>query len=252
MSMATIVLCRAMLSAMSNVASGNAIAGVAALIGDAARANILSALMGGHALTAGELARHAGVTAQTTSGHLARLLEAELIALEKQGRHRYYRLSSPEVAHAIHALMTIAAAGPKRHHPIGPRDEALRMARTCYDHLAGRLAVTLANSLCERGFVSIVDGVGVVTEEGARFFADFGIDLTTGGRSKRPLCRTCLDWSERRPHLAGQLGAMLLRRLLELDWLARIPESRALKVTSAGAHGFAGIFQLPQSWRKAS
>jgi len=227
MSMATIVLCRAMLSAMSNVASGNTIAGVAALIGDAARANILSALMGGHALTAGELARHAGVTAQTTSGHLAKLVEAELIALEKQGRHRYYRLASPEVAHAIHALMTVAAAGPKRHHPIGPRDDALRMARTCYDHLAGRLAVTLADSLCERGYVSIVDGVGAVTDEGMRFFADSGIDLAIAGRSKRPLCRTCLDWSERRPHLAGQLGAVLLSRLLELKWVARSRQPRS-------------------------
>ena len=248
MSIATIMLWRAMLRAMSNVASGNTIAGVAALIGDAARANILSALMGGHALTAGELARHAGVTAQTTSGHLAKLVDAELIALEKQGRHRYYRLASPEVAHAIHALMTVAAAGPRRHHPIGPRDEALRVARTCYDHLAGRLAVALADSLSERGFVSIADGVGAVTDEGMRFFADCGIDLATGGRSKRPLCRTCLDWSERRPHLAGQLGAALLRRLLELGWLARVPGSRALRVTSAGRQGFASMFRLSQDW----
>lgn len=122
---------------MSNVASGNTIAEVARLIGDAARANVLSALMGGQALTAGELARHAGVTAQTTSGHLARLAEAQLIAVEKQGRHRYYRLASPDVAHAIHALMTVAASGPRRHRPIGPKDEALRLARTCYDHMAG-------------------------------------------------------------------------------------------------------------------
>lgn len=230
---------------MTNFASGNAIAGVAALIGDAARANILSALMGGRALTAGELARHAGVTPQTTSGHLARLADAELIALEKQGRHRYYRLASPEVANAIHALTVVAAAGPRRHHPIGPRDEALRTARTCYDHLAGRLGVALADRLCERGHVTIADGAGLVTEEGARFLADFGIGLAAEGRSRRPLCRTCLDWSERRHHLAGQLGAALLDRLFTLKWVARIPESRALAVTNAGQRGLADVFQLP-------
>lgn len=233
---------------MSNVASGNTIAGVAALIGDAARANILSALMGGHALTAGELARHAGVTAQTTSGHLAKLAEAELITLEKQGRHRYYRLASPEIAQAMQSLMAVAASGPKRHHPIGPRDEALRAARTCYDHIAGRLALALTDFLCQQGYVSLVDGVGVVTDEGSQFFADFGIDLAADGRSKRPLCRTCLDWSERRPHLAGQLGAAILNRLLELKWVVRVPESRALKITNAGRRGLATTFQLSPVW----
>lgn len=233
---------------MSNVASGNAIASVAALIGDAARANILSALMGGHALTAGELARHAGVTAQTTSGHLARLAEAELIALEKQGRHRYYRLASPEVAQAMQSLMALAASGPKRRHPVGPRDEALRAARTCYDHVAGRLALALTDFLCERGYVSLADGVGIVTDEGSRFLAGFGIELAPERRSGRPLCRTCLDWSERRPHLAGRLGAALLDRLLELEWVARSPGSRALRITNAGRHGLAATFQFSPDW----
>ncbi len=229
---------------MSNVASGNTIAEVASLIGDAARANILSALMGGQALTAGELARYAGVTAQTTSGHLSKLAGAELIALEKQGRHRYYRLASPEVAQAMQSLMAVAAAGPKRFHPLGPRDEALRNARTCYDHIAGRLALALTDVLSERGHVLLADGVGIVTDEGARFFADFGIDLAADARSKRPLCKTCLDWSERRPHLAGQLGAALLTRLLELNWVARAPDSRALKITQAGQRGLATTFGL--------
>lgn len=233
---------------MSNVVSGNAIAGVAALIGDVARANVLSALMGGQALSAGELARYAGVTAQTTSGHLAKLAEAELIALEKQGRHRYYRIASPEIAEAMQALMVVAAKGPKRHHPVGPRDAALRAARTCYDHLAGRLALALADSLSERGHIVFSDGAGMVTDQGARFFSDFGIDLATDTRSKRPLCRTCLDWSERRPHLAGQLGSALLNRLLDLRWVARLPDSRALKITNAGRRGFAGAFQLPPDW----
>jgi DNA-binding transcriptional ArsR family regulator len=237
---------------MSNIASGNTIAGVAALIGDAARANILSALMGGQALSAGELARHAGVTAQTTSGHLAKLADAELIAVEKQGRHRYYRLASPDVAHTLEGLMALAAAGPKRHHPVGPRDQALRTARTCYDHMAGRLALTLAESLCRRGHVVIADGAGRITDEGARFIAEFGIDLEAMNGSTRPICRTCLDWSERRPHLAGQFGAALLNRLLDLQWIARSPDSRALRITLIGQKGLASTFDLASDWLKGA
>lgn len=234
---------------MLNMASGNTIAEVASLIGDAARANMLSALMGGQALAADELARYAGVTAQTTSGHLAKLLDAQLIAVEKQGRHRYYRLASPEVAQAIHALMTLAASGPKRHRPVGPRDAALRLARTCYDHMAGRLAVALADSLNDLGYVRLSDGAGRVTPEGQRFFCDFGLDMGTEPRSKRPLCRTCLDWSERRPHLAGSLGAALLDKTLDLGWVSRMPESRALRITRAGEMGFAATFRLASDWR---
>lgn len=237
---------------MSNVASGNTIAEVASLIGDAARANMLSALMGGQALTAGELARHAGVTAQTTSGHLARLREAELVAVERQGRHRYYRLASPEIAHAIQALMVVAASGPKRHHPIGPRDEALRVARTCYDHMAGRLALGLADSLCADGHILLADGAGVITDDGRRFFCDLGIDLGSELGSRRPLCRTCLDWSERRPHLAGRLGAVLLNRFLDLGWIARVSESRALRITRPGDAGFIKAFGLSPDWRRCA
>lgn len=236
---------------MSNVASGNTIAEVASLIGDAARANMLSALMGGQALTAGELSRHAGVTAQTTSGHLGKLTEARLIAVEKQGRHRYYRLASPDVAHAIHALMSVAASGPKRHHPIGPKDEALRLARTCYDHMAGRLATALADALTGKGYVILADGAGLVTEEGRRFLCEFGIDPGDATRSRRPLCRTCLDWSERLPHLAGRLGAALLDRTLALGWIARTAESRALRISRAGEAGFSGMFDLPADWRRS-
>ncbi len=235
---------------MANMASGNTIAEVASLIGDAGRANMLAALMGGQALTAGELARHAGVTAQTTSGHLAKLAGAGLLAVERQGRHRYYRLASAEVAQAIHALMAVAAGGPRRHHPIGPRDAALRLARTCYDHMAGRLALAVADSLVRAGHVILSDGAGIVTEEGRRFFGGFGIDLEALP-SRRPLCRTCLDWSERRPHIAGQLGAALLERVLHRGWVARSPESRALRLTRAGESGFAATFRLPSDWREA-
>ncbi|EXL09289.1 ArsR/SmtB family transcription factor [Aquamicrobium defluvii] len=232
---------------MSNIASGNTIAAVAALIGDPARANMLSALMGGQALTAGELARHAGVTAQTTSGHLARMADAELVVPQKQGRHRYYRLASPEVARVIEALSVLAAEGPKRHHPVGPRDEALRRARTCYDHIAGRLGLALADSMQECGHIVLADGAGIITSAGTRFLAETGINLDSSP-SKRPLCRTCLDWSERRPHLAGRLGAALLTRLLDLKWIARTPDSRALRITKAGESGLAQTFGIPHDW----
>lgn len=232
---------------MFNMVSGNTIAEVAALIGDAARANILSALMGGQALTAGELARHAGVTAQTTSGHLAKLFEARLLVQEKQGRHRYYRLASPEVADAMQALMAVAASGPRRHHPVGPKDQALRLARTCYDHMAGRLALALADSFTAQGFVQLSDGAGSITDEGFRFFCDIGIDLETSG-SRRPLCRTCLDWSERRPHLAGRLGTALLERTLQRSWVRRMPESRALTITPEGRRIFVETFGLSRDW----
>jgi DNA-binding transcriptional ArsR family regulator len=229
---------------MTNFVSGNSLAEIAALIGDPARANILQALADGRALTAGELAWHAGVSAQTTSGHLAKLTEAELIALEKQGRHRYFRLASPQVAEAMEALMLVAANGPKRHRPTGPRDEAMRAARTCYDHLAGKLAVALADRLSACKFIVLSDGAAAVTEEGHGFFRDFGLDLDAGGKSNRPLCRTCLDWSERRSHLAGRLGAGLCQRFLELGWIKRGKDSRAVTFTPRGIEGFKATFDI--------
>jgi DNA-binding transcriptional ArsR family regulator len=234
-----------MLGAMTMV-SGNTLAEVAGLIGDPARANMLSALMDGRALTAGELAWAAGVSAPTASGHLARLAEARLVAVERQGRHRYHRLATPEVARAVEALMAVASAGPRRHRPAGPRDEALRAARTCYDHLAGRLGVALADSLLARGHVAVADegdGAAAVTDAGGAFLsARLGVDLAAGGR--RPVCRTCLDWSERRPHLAGRLGAALCRRALELGWIERARDGRAVAVTPAGRHGFEEVFGI--------
>lgn len=232
-----------MLAAMNTMVSGTTLAEVAAAIGDTARANILAALMDGRALTAGELAWHARVSAPTTSGHLTRLRQAGLVTEERQGRHRYHRLAGPEVAHALEALMAVAASGPPRHRPAGPRDEALRAARTCYDHLAGRLGVGLADALQARGHVVVADGAGSLTETGGRFLSDtLGVDLT--GRSARPLCRACLDWSERRPHLAGRLGAALCARCFELGWIEPVRDSRAVAVTEAGKRGFAEVFGL--------
>jgi DNA-binding transcriptional ArsR family regulator len=157
-------------------ASANTVAEIAAAIGDPARAAMLVALMDGRARTAGELAAVAGVAAPTASGHLARMIEAGLVAGERQGRHRYVRLVDPGVAAALESLMVVAAAAPARHRPLGPTDVALREARTCYDHLAGRLAVALADALVRRGAVVVADGAAIVTDAGRSFFCDFGVD----------------------------------------------------------------------------
>ena len=226
--------------------SGNALAETGALLGDPARANILLALMDGRALTAGELAWHAGVSAQTTSGHLAKLVEARLVAVVQQGRHRYHRLASREVAGVIEAVTALAAIGPQRHRPTGPRDAALRAARTCYDHLAGRLGVAIADHLTTRGHLDLreADGVGGLSPSGVRFLHDtLGIALELGG-GRRPLCRICLDWSERRPHLGGLVGAALRDRAIELGWIVLRPHTRAVTVTEAGRAGFGQAFGI--------
>ncbi|MCY0095402.1 ArsR/SmtB family transcription factor [Hoeflea ulvae] len=229
---------------MNNLVSGQSISAVAAMIGDAARANILFALMNGKALTATELGHHAGVSAPTASGHLAKLLDGQLITLERQGRHRYYRLASPAVAEALEGLSNLAASGPKRHRPTGPKDAAMRQARTCYDHMAGRLAVAITDALTARDLIVVEDRSGMITDEGRRFFADFGIDLDDGPKSARPLCRTCLDWSERRMHLGGRLGASLLARSLELHWVRPANSSRSLTITRDGERGFQEQFGI--------
>jgi DNA-binding transcriptional ArsR family regulator len=228
---------------MTPIVSGIALAEIAALMGDVARANILSSLMDGRALTASELAWHSGVSAQTTSGHLAKLSDANLISMTKQGRHRYYRLASPEVAQAIEALMAAASFGPKRHRPTGPKDEALRRARTCYDHLAGRLGIAVTDALTSRDYLMLSDSAGALTEKGQRFLCAFGIDLEEG-KNKRAVCKTCLDWSERRPHLAGRLGAALCTRMFDLGWVERIRDSRALSITTAGRDGLESTFGI--------
>ncbi len=234
---------------MTNIASPNTIAAIASLIGDTTRANMLCALMGGQALTAGELSRQAGITPQTGSGHLAKMVDAHLLTTVKQGRHRYYRLASAQVAHGIDALMTIAADGPHRHHPVGPKERDMRIARSCYDHMAGRLAVAMADSLSASGSVLLSDEGALVTEKGKAFLEGLGIDLNSGAHSRRPLCRTCLDWSERRHHIAGRVGTALLERTLELGWIARKPDSRALRITPAGESGFREAFSLAVNWK---
>lgn len=219
-------------------ANANTISAIAALMGDPARTNMLFALMGGRALTAGELAFCAGISAQTASGHLARLVDGCLIAMEKQGRHRYFRLASPEVAEAFEGLSALASAGPGRRVSTGPRDIAMRRARTCYNHMAGSLAVGLTDFMVEAGHLLLEDRSGLITKTGIRFLATIGIDLEAGARSKRPMCRTCLDWSERRMHLGGQLGTEILKTAIERNWIRPVPGTRALTITRDGEQAF--------------
>lgn len=213
---------------------GPSIATIAALMGDPARANMLGALMAGRALTAGELAREAGVSAQTASGHLARLSEAGLLLVEAQGRHRYFRLSGPDVALVLEGLMGLAArTGRLRTRP-GPRDPALRQARTCWDHMAGEWAVRLYEGLVADGRLAVAEDGVSLTEAGRRFFRAEGVDVDALATGRRPLCRACLDWSERRPHLGGALGRALLDHALGRGWVRKAPEGRALAVTPPG------------------
>lgn len=225
--------------------SNLSLAEIGALIGDPARANMLSALMGGQALTASELAWHAGVTAQTASGHLAKLSAAGLLAPERQGRHRYFRLASPLVGQMLEGMMAVASLqSPPRYRPRSRIDEALQNARTCYDHLAGRLGVALADALRAAGHIELGEEGGSVTDQGRAFLTAFGLDLSEAGRQRRCFCRPCLDWSERRPHLAGALGAHLADRCFALGWVQRIKDTRALTITPAGQRGFRETFGM--------
>jgi DNA-binding transcriptional ArsR family regulator len=219
---------------------GPVIASVAALLGDPARANILTALMDGRALTVSELAAAAGVTIQTASGHLAKLDAARLLTAEKQGRHRYFRLSGPDVAQVLEALMGLAQRTGATRVRTGPKDAALRTARVCYDHLAGERGVELLNGARRQGFIAGREELAL-TDRGRRFFAEFGIDLAKLEKGRRPLCRSCLDWSERRSHLGGALGAALLSRLVEMGW-ARREAGRVLTFTCDGLGEFRSVF----------
>lgn len=233
------------------------LARTAALIGDLARAGMLTALMDGRALTATELARVAGITPQTASGHLAQLADAGLIVVERQGRHRYHRLASPAVARMVEGMMAVASelderAAAARPSPlrVGPRDAALRYARTCYDHLAGEIAVAMADRLVERGHVELSADGGVLTPDGASFLRGLGVDLEAAaaraGRktSGRVFCRPCLDWSERRPHIGGALGAALCHCCFTQGWMRRAIAGRAVTVTPPGQLALREAFGL--------
>lgn len=216
------------------------LAALAALIGDPARARMLTALMSGVALTATELAAEADVATSTASEHLARLCSAEVLSVEKQGRHRYFRLHDSGIAEMLEQLTGIAAqSAPRRR--TGPADPALRAARVCYDHLAGERGVWLLEKLRASRILIGRDGL-TVSSEGEAFFGRFGIDLESLARSRRTICRPCLDWSERRTHLGGALGAALLDRILTLRWARREKGSRALAFSAEGDRALRQLF----------
>ncbi|MBA2399638.1 MAG: metalloregulator ArsR/SmtB family transcription factor [Bradyrhizobium sp.] len=225
--------------------AGPDIAMVASLVGDPARANMLTGLMTGRALTATELAHEAGITPQTASSHLAKLESGGLIEQEKQGRHRYYRLADPDVAGVLEGLAGLAARAGHMRMRTGPKDPALRRARICYDHLAGDLGVQMLDSMKKQKLVRQGKETIELTQEGKRFMAKaLQIDADTLAHPRRPVCKACLDWSERRHHLAGTLGAAVMSRFTELNWAARdsAPASRVVNFSRNGEKKFAALF----------
>lgn len=213
---------------------GPNIANIAALIGDHARADALAALMSGMALTATELADEAGVTRQTMSTHLSRMVGAGLLAVEAQGRHRYFRLADDDVAQLLESLMGVAYRAGAVRVRSSPREPALRRARVCYDHLAGELGVLMYESLSRAGaFAFDADGLSL-TEQGRGLMARLGVQEPAGRAQRRPACRTCLDWSERRHHLAGSVGTALLERFIALGWASRVDGTRVVAFTEGG------------------
>lgn len=223
---------------------GPDIARIAALIGDPARANMLVALMSGKALTATELAAEAGITAQTASSHLARLHEGGLLRPRKQGRHKYFSLASTEVASVLEALMGLAAGAGHFRNRTGPRDKALRQARICYNHLAGDMGVQMFDSLLAHDYLDLKGGQLQLTEPGRRFVAGLGIDVDKLVAGRPELCRECLDWSERRSHLAGSLGRAILTRFVELGWARVDKPTRVVTFSPSGLRQFRLMFSM--------
>jgi DNA-binding transcriptional ArsR family regulator len=220
---------------------GPYIAEAASLIGDPARANMLAALLSGRAMTATELGLAAGVAPSTASGHLAKLVDGKLLSGVRTGRHRYFRLASPAVAQVLESLMALAGDGPPRYRPKSRCDDAMARARTCYDHLAGKLGVALADSLAARDHLVLSEEGGLLTESGRTFLGGLGVQLDHG-KSRRAFCRPCLDWSERRWHIGGTIGAALADRCFALGWAERRNDSRAIAITAAGERAFDELF----------
>ncbi len=221
------------------------IALIAALIGDPARADILTALITGQALTATELAAVAGVTKQTISAHLAKLLGAKLLSVTHQGRHKYFRLADEDVAQLLESLMGVAQRAGVSRVRVGPREPALRKARVCYDHLAGELGVLVFDSLKQRRLLRLRDDTPALTPRGRLFFQTFGIEVEPLAHQRRPLCRLCLDWSMRRYHLAGTLGKSVLERCLDLGWARRTQGTRVVTFPSLGEKALREQFHSP-------
>jgi DNA-binding transcriptional ArsR family regulator len=222
---------------------GPNIARIASLLGDTARADVLTALMTDRALTATELAAIAGVTKQTMSAHLSKLLDAALVAVDQQGRHRYFRLADEDVAGLLESLMGVAFRTGAVRLLSSPREPALRKARICYDHLAGELGVMAYESLLRHGAFALSRDQLRLSESGVEWFRRLGIDTDAAARQRRIFCRPCLDWSERRHHLAGSLGAALLSRMQDLKWASRVKNSRVIRLTPRGRRAFQDLFK---------
>ncbi|WP_068504142.1 ArsR/SmtB family transcription factor [Paenibacillus kribbensis] len=226
------------MSTKSNVAM------IASLVSEPSRAAILTVLLDGRFHTASELAHMAGIKPQTASFHLSKMTEAQVVTVEKQGRHRYFGIQNPEVARVMESLLSIAPPVQIKSFKQASENEAIRLARTCYDHLAGHLGVQIMDSLIEKGMLSEGQDALHVTEKGEAFFADFQINLTQIKQRRRSFSHKCLDWSERRHHLAGALGSALLDRLLTLHWIERLPTNRAIRITADGKRGFKEVFSI--------
>lgn len=223
---------------------GPDIALLGSLIGDPARANMLTALMNGMALTATELAGVAGITAQTASTHLKKLESGGLLQKRKQGRHRYFSLSDDDVASVLENLAGLAAKKGHVRVRTGPKDPALRKARVCYNHLAGEMGVQMYDSLVARDFMALGRDALTLTDGGRSFVSQLGIDADALSKSRRPVCKPCLDWSARRSHLAGALGTSLLDRFFELGWAKRENGTRIVSFTRNGEAEFLNLFPV--------
>ena len=222
--------------------SGAILAETAALIGDATRATMVSALLDGRPLSASDLAAAARITPQTASTHLAKLTEAGVLSVIRVGRHRYFRLASPAVVEMIEGIVAFALEKRPRYRPLSRQARALNAARICYDHLAGRLSIDLTDALVARQYVVIDRDTAEITSAGSAFLTRFGIQLPSSKR--RRLCRPCLDWTERRPHIAGAVGAAITTRLFDLGWMQRMPRSHAVVVTASGRRGLEQTFGI--------
>lgn len=221
---------------------GPSIASLGALIGQPARADMLVLLLDGRGRTATELADAAGITRSTASSHLTQLVDGGLVQVNRQGRHRYFRLASPEIVDTLKTLLAITSTPDTPERQFGPRPTAMRHARMCYDHMAGSLGIGVVDSLVKSGALIENGSEFQLTPAGERLLNDFGVDVNAARRRRRHFARTCIDWSERRPHLAGALGAAIADRLFELNWIEREPEGRTLHITPAGHEGLASTF----------
>jgi DNA-binding transcriptional ArsR family regulator len=223
---------------------GPDISQIATLIGDPARANMLTALMSGKALTVSELADEAGITLQTASSHLSKLDAGGLLRPRKHGRHKYFSIANDDVAHVLEGLMGLAARAGHLRKRTGPKDAELREARVCYNHLAGDMGTQMFDSLSAQGHL-VLDGEDLtLTNSGVACASGFEIDLEGLRKSRAPLCRECLDWSERRSHLAGSLGRAFLDRFEELSWAKRDQKTRVVSFSRVGAAAFRRMFPI--------